>query len=186
MKCEKCGEREATVHLTKIINNKKEELHLCSECAEKTGNVSFSSDPFSFKHLLSGMMKPEIPDSAAPTREKEVCQNCGLTYKEFVEGGLFGCARCYEDFRDQLKLIVKKVQGGSEHRGKIPRRAGKKMKAEKKIKELRKEMQDAVAVEDFERAAELRDRIKELENRMDDDRDDRMEDENEGQQQDPR
>lgn len=166
MKCEKCGAEEARVHLTKIINNQKQELHLCSECAEEIGQISFSSDPFSFKHLLSGIIKPDFMQSQIPSPRVDSCANCGLSYQEFAEQGLFGCAECYDNFSRQIEHIIRKVQGGSEHRGKIPLRQGENIRLQNKIKDLRVKINEAVAVENFEKAAELRDKIKELENKM--------------------
>ncbi len=166
MQCQKCGEKEAKVHLTKIINNKKQELHLCSECAEEIGQISFSSDPFSFKHLLSGMIKPDFMQAQIPASQVQTCDNCGLSYQEFAEQGLFGCARCYDNFSQQIEYIIRKVQGGSEHRGKIPLRQGEEIRLQRKIKDLRVKINEAVAVENFEKAAELRDKIKDLENKL--------------------
>ncbi len=166
MKCEKCEEKEAKVHLTKIINNQKQELHLCSNCAEEIGQISFSSDPFSFKHLLSGMINPEFMEAQIPSSRVSSCDNCGLTYQEFAGQGLFGCAECYDTFSRQIDHIIRKVQGGTEHRGKIPLRQGEKIRIQKKIKDLRVNINEAVAVENFEKAAKLRDKIKELENKL--------------------
>ncbi|SDM39987.1 UvrB/UvrC motif-containing protein [Halarsenatibacter silvermanii] len=165
MQCEKCGEREANVHMTKIVNNNKKEVHLCSQCAEKSGQISISGDPFSFQKMFSGFMQPDRSRSPSP-REKLECDNCGLTYREFTEKGLFGCAECYDSFAEGVDYVVGRVQGGSEHRGKVPRRGDRKSRLEEKISSLRQDMEEAVDREDFERAAELRDKVKELESRM--------------------
>ncbi len=163
MKCQSCGEREANVHLTRIINDRKQELHLCSECAEKTGQLNFSGDPFSFKQLLSGILKPEMLDAKTAPAAEKACSSCGLSYQKFVESGLFGCGDCYDNFSDQVEYILRKVQGGNKHQGKTPREHSEESGIPARIAELRSEMEEAVEIEDFERAAELRDQIEELE-----------------------
>ncbi len=163
MKCQRCGERDANVHMTRIINDRKQELHLCSECAEKTGQLNFSGDPFSFKQLLSGILKPEMLDTRTSPAAEEACSSCGLSYQKFVDSGLFGCGDCYDNFSDQVEYILRKVQGGNQHQGKTPKERSKATSTAGRIAKLRSEMEEAVKTEDFERAAELRDQIEELE-----------------------
>ena len=167
MLCQNCGEKEATVHLTKIINGEKTELFLCEECAEKTGKISLpNSDPFSFQNLLAGILNPEIESSFTSTSETLTCDNCGLTYEEFSENGLFGCSDCYQTFGDRLDPLVKRIHGSKSHNGKVPRRRGGDLRIKREIEDLRKDMEEAVASENFERAAEIRDEIHELEEQL--------------------
>ncbi|WP_193364675.1 UvrB/UvrC motif-containing protein, partial [Limnohabitans sp. Rim47] len=79
--------------------------------------------------------------------------------------GRFGCSECYNEFDFRLDQLLRRIHGSARHTGKIPERKGKTILIKKKIKELRNELERAVAKEEFERAAELRDRIRELERR---------------------
>jgi protein arginine kinase activator len=163
MLCQRCGKKEATVHLTKIINGEKTELYLCEDCAKETGQIPFEgSDSFSFNNLLSGILNPGM----GSLREDNIlrCDNCGMTYKEFTEKGLFGCSHCYDTFKIKLEPLLKRIHGSSEHNGKVPKRRGGDLRIKREIDKLRKELQLAVNEEKFERAAELRDSIHNLEN----------------------
>lgn len=167
MICQRCDKNEATVHLTKIINGEKTELFLCEECAEKTGKISFDSDnPFSFQNLLAGILNPDVDSSFTDTGKQLKCDNCGMTYQEFSRQGLFGCSECYQTFGDRLDPLVKRIHSSNQHQGKVPKRRGGDLLIERKIDNLREEMQEAVDRENFERAAELRDDIHELEQEL--------------------
>ena len=165
MLCQKCEKKEAKVHLTKIINGEKTEVFLCEVCAEEVGHIGFKNEPFSFQNLLSGMLNPEISSSISQNKSIK-CDTCGLSYKEFSEQGLFGCADCYEKFKKKLIPLVKRIHGSSEHQGKVPKRKGGDLRIKKKIEQLRQEMQQVVEEENFEKAADLRDEIHELEEQL--------------------
>lgn len=168
MLCQRCNEKEASVHLTKIVNGEKTELFLCKECAEETGQISFdSSDSFSFQNLLAGLLKPQLGETSLSRREDElVCENCGLTYSEFSQEGLTGCSECYNTFGSRLDPLVKRIHGSTEHQGKVPQRRGGDLRIKKEINDLKSEMQQAVDREEFEQAAEIRDKIKDLKQKL--------------------
>ncbi|AZO96578.1 UvrB/UvrC motif-containing protein [Halocella sp. SP3-1] len=164
MLCQRCNNKEATVHLTKIVNGEKNEVFLCEECARETGQLPFAgNDPFSFQNLLSGILNPEINSYNTGIKQGDKCGTCGLSYYDFTQNGLFGCADCYETFNDRLNPLLKRIHGETVHNGKVPQRKGGHLRKKRQIKELRDEMQDAVKNENFEKAAEIRDKIKELE-----------------------
>jgi protein arginine kinase activator len=89
-----------------------------------------------------------------------------MSYKEFSQHGLFGCSECYEAFGSRLDPLVKRIHGSNEHNGKVPKRMGGDLRLQRNIKELRKQMEAAVDKENFEKAAELRDKIHDLETRL--------------------
>lgn len=167
--CQRCNEHEASVHLTKIINNKKTELYLCEECARELGHMPLNtSDPFSFQNLLSGILNPGL--SSAFNREEEIkCESCGITYNEFTKTGLMGCSDCYDAFDENLIPLIKRIHGSNNHTGKVPKRKGGDLRIIRKIEDLREEMQRVVEEENFERAAEIRDEINELEKKLGED-----------------
>ncbi|NLM45688.1 MAG: hypothetical protein GX200_02660 [Firmicutes bacterium] len=166
MLCENCKERQATVHLTKIINDEKYVQHLCEKCAREKGEFDFEFPSFSLQNLLSGLMNLDAQPAGQVmgfAAQKLQCDNCGLTYAQFGQLGRFGCSRCYDAFGERLVPLLRRIHGSTQHLGKIPRRAGGTLKLRRSIEELRQKLQEAVAREEFEQAAKLRDQIRELE-----------------------
>lgn len=163
--CEECGSRPASVHVTKIVNNKKVEQYLCQECARaKWEDMGIFIQPhLSLQNLLSGLLLgPGGAQLSAPSAVQLRCSNCGLPFREFARTGFLGCAQCYEQFDEQLRPIYKRIHGDVEHKGKFPLRAGGRARVTREIDLLRRELQECIRREDYERAAQLRDRIKEL------------------------
>ncbi|XID90867.1 UvrB/UvrC motif-containing protein [Paenibacillaceae bacterium WGS1546] len=168
MQCQECGKRPATLHFTKIVNGEKAELHICESCAREKGELLPGTNAgFSIHNLLSGLLdfEPHNPNQAAkPATVK--CDTCGMTYAQFGKLGRFGCSDCYKKFSERLDPLLKRVHGNTVHVGKVPKRAGGHLKTKREIDRLKKEMQARIQREDFETAAQLRDRIRELENEM--------------------
>lgn len=167
MFCEECQKRPATVHLTQIINNEKTELHLCEECARHHQEIpfSFNFEPnFSIHKFLAGLLDGSTVDVAPVTSPQ--CPGCGLTSGQFGQAGRFGCSECYQAFGQGLEPLIRRVQGNDHHTGKVPRRAGGKLRFKREIDNLRVELKNAIRQEAYERAAELRDRIRKLEQEL--------------------
>ncbi len=173
MNCDECKQQPATVHLTKILNNEKTELHLCEDCArqhpELPFNFNFSLEPnLSIQKLLAGLLggskSPDPEDPEEGTAENSLkCPNCSLTYKHFGQLGRFGCSQCYQAFSPQIEPLLRRVQGNSRHTGKMPQRAAGLLGFRRELENLKEELQDAISSEAYERAAALRDRIRALE-----------------------
>lgn len=85
-----------------------------------------------------------------------------MRYNEFVETGKLGCSECYDAFRGRLIRPLKQIHGACEHIGKVPVREGGQIKNDRKIKKLETELNAAVMKQEFEKAAKLRDEIKQL------------------------
>lgn len=162
MLCDRCGKNPAVVHRITTINGKKKELHLCKECAMKEKEM-IMSDAFSINALLSSLldMGGETPVTVEEL-ETIKCDQCGMGFTEFKKTGKLGCDACYAFFKERLLPLLKRVQGNIRHSGKIPRRVGGSLRIKKEIEELQKELERAVGAEEYERAVELRDRIKDL------------------------
>lgn len=98
MVCDVCGKNQATVHLTEIINDQMDELHLCEECARKKSLQM--EQQFGLSDLLAGLAEFEKPakDTTEPLTTK--CPNCGLSYADFKKIGRLGCGECYATFKN--------------------------------------------------------------------------------------
>jgi len=173
MLCQDCKQREAQVHLTQIINNEKTSLSLCKECAAQRGFHSpLENIPFPLAEILSsltGMGTGPLFAKPAHPQPDLTCPSCGLTFDAFTRQGRFGCGTCYSTFRTRIEPILRKVHGASLHRGRGPLSevtaqgvADDVMPAVREEERLDAELQRAIESEDFERAVEIRDKLKSL------------------------
>jgi len=166
MKCDICGAREATVHLTEVINDSITKLHLCEECAQAKGDEIESH--FGLNDLLSGLMDMG-PGTQKEKKEKLIklkCPSCGMTFYDIQEKGRMGCGKCYEQFADNISALLRKIHGADRHVGKMPARSDEAAEKQQDFLVLKKKLQELVNREDFEEAAVLRDKIKTLEDKI--------------------
>jgi protein arginine kinase activator len=176
MVCEQCNLRPATLHFTKIINGKKSEIHLCEQCAKESGEMFGmpGSTGFSINNLLAGLLNMDSSQKESSTQaftpsHIEQCPNCQLTYRQFAKFGRFGCAQCYDTFRSSLTPFLKRLHAGNHgHSGKIPKRIGSNLHLKKELEKQRLKLKEYIAQEEFEKAAMLRDQIRELEKQIQD------------------
>jgi protein arginine kinase activator len=153
MLCESCGERDATIHLTQMVDGAVKELHMCEDCAEQSGlNVH---GPLSLTDMLFGMGMPSEAASGVPDKS---CPHCHMRRSDFKKTSRLGCPACYEAFAEELTPLLAAVHKGTHHIGKIPAGAIHEPPAE--IVALQKQLSEAVAGERYEDAARLRDLIR--------------------------
>lgn len=164
MLCDNCKKRNANFHYTKIINGKMEELHLCEICAFENQDIDLNN-PFSIHKLFSGLFESKH-DKQSENYKEIVCSNCGLTFSKFQKTGKLGCAKCYDEFAIYLKPIINGIHGHNHHRGKSPNRLSPNIKLKREIEELMVKLDEAVKKEEYEKAAILRDEIKEAKARL--------------------
>ena len=160
MICNVCGQNEATIHLTEIVNNQMMEIHLCENCAEQKG-ADFKSH-FDFNKLLASLSdfgEEFKPESAA----KLVCKDCLMSYEEFGRTGRLGCANCYQAFEKLLLPLIKRVQRDVRHVGKMPSKVTGEVRQSVELRELQERLRKSIQAETFEEAAKIRDKIQELE-----------------------
>lgn len=166
MLCEECHNEPATVHFTKIVNGNKSEVHLCNRCAERRGETQLAMEPsFAFHNILAGLFEPEASIvSGRSVRPTVRCSNCGSSLSDFRRRGELGCSQCYFEFERELEPLVKRVHRSVEHHGKTPKGAANNAHARRReIQRLKSELAEAVAQEQYEKAAGLRDKVRELE-----------------------
>jgi protein arginine kinase activator len=162
MKCDNCN-KTATVHLTEIKGGKKIEKHLCEQCAAQNEGLPVKSH-MPINELLTNFV---MAHSGMQKEQALTCEHCGVTWTEFRQNGLLGCANDYAVFERELTPLLKRAhEDQTHHVGKVPTRrggTGVPVKRQVDLTKLRRELQKAVEAEDYERAAKLRDQIRQAE-----------------------
>ncbi|GGB49765.1 protein-arginine kinase activator protein [Lentibacillus populi] len=173
MECQECQKRPATLHFTQVVNGNKIEVHVCEVCAKEKGYMTYPEEGYSFHNLLTGLFNFEPSpmsshSNSAFTQPKELqCPQCGMSFAEFKRVGKFGCASCYHTFSERLDPILRRVHSGNtKHFGKIPKRQGGDLHAKKQLEDYKVQLKALIDKEEFEEAAEVRDKIKDLEKEM--------------------
>jgi protein arginine kinase activator len=160
MLCCICKEKEATVHLTQIAGDKMQKVDLCEDCAKTKG----VNDPtgFSLADLLLGLGASQEIEQAGGGVELK-CPRCGFTQSDFKKAGRLGCPDCYETFSEAMEGLLKTMHKGTRHVGKVPVALRQSREISTRLEALQKKLSQAIAAEDFETAASLRDEIKQAE-----------------------
>lgn len=162
MLCDSCKERDAVVHLTTIQNNAVTLLHLCEKCAAAKGIETTETVPKN--PVIGDFLQAVQQQLVAPNAENGRCTFCGATLRDFRATGRLGCARCYEAFQPSLRDLLRRVHGHSRHVGRRYAQPNPMaMERNALLGELKDRLQRAIDSEQFELAADLRDRIRVLE-----------------------
>jgi protein arginine kinase activator len=165
MSCDQCREREAVIHLTQIVNEQVTTLHLCEKCAAEKGVESpGSAVKTPLGSFLAAMGKgAEQPPTA---RSADTCPRCGASFQDFRETGRLGCPDCYRAFESPLRDLLRRLHGSTHHLGEryaeheAAPAAVPEPPARQQAADLREQLRLAVETENFELAAELRDRLR--------------------------
>ena len=162
MLCDNCRERDAVVHLTQIVENAVSQLHLCEKCAAAKGVETTVGPP---KHPLGEFLSQVQQQASAGGRgDAARCHFCSSTMKDFRATGRLGCAHCYQAFETSLRDLLRRVHNSGRHAGRRYEPPAPPMTEQLSLlSELRQRLRRAIENEEFEVAAELRDRIRVLE-----------------------
>jgi protein arginine kinase activator len=162
MLCQICRKNDATVHLTEIEDGQRSELHVCELCAQEQGISVKGQIPLN--ELLSGLLASQpADDELFGSAGRMCCPHCGLTLDQFRKKGVLGCPRDYEVFEDTLLPLIERAHDFSTaHCGKVPSKAPKEAKKDRRLAGLQRRLDEAVRAEDYEQAARLRDQIEKL------------------------
>ncbi|NJD01912.1 MAG: hypothetical protein FIA99_04790 [Ruminiclostridium sp.] len=166
MLCQQCNKRPANVHLTKIVNGSKVEMLLCDQCARGKSQLGFGGfgPSLNINDFLSGFIGLSHIDIHAEHVPKEACcEVCGMGFGDFGKTGKMGCGNCYSKFGEMLKPVLKRLHGNYEHTGKAPAGISKVLEVSREVERLKELLGKAVQNEEYEKAAEIRDRIKAVE-----------------------
>ncbi len=156
--CQHCHEAKATVHITDTMPQKRER-HLCEECAVKEGVIV--KQHHTTNEILQQFIKQKTGLGGA---DELSCPKCGLTFREFQTKGQLGCPNDYTAFQSVLMALIERAhEGGTHHVGKVPLTADESVRRQTGLLRLRRELQEAVERENYEQAAQVRDKIRNLE-----------------------
>jgi len=165
MTCQQCEEREAVVLLKKVEGGEVRVLHLCERCAAERGvpeGEETAKNPLGA--FLAAMGDPGGDPPLSSGAALAECPDCGATLQDFRRTGRLGCATCWTTFEGPLRGLTRRVHGATRHVGEFYIRPGAEPPDQaSQVRRLREELAAAVSEENFERAAELRDRLRGLE-----------------------
>jgi len=162
MKCECCHEADATIHLTQVLDGEVKKLNLCQTCAQKNG-IDLNS-PISITDVLLGLGSPSSGSKGSSLMSELdlSCSRCQMTRAEFKKNARLGCPECYKAFMGELNALMQAMHHSRQHVGKIPARQGNEARITAQIAALQKDIETAIAKEEYEIAANLRDKIRAL------------------------
>ena len=186
MLCERCKIREANIQYTEVINGVKNEHHVCAQCAKEMDFGPYAAifdSEFPLGKLLSGLLGIGEEQEEQKKAHQVICPACKTSYEEFIKNSRFGCPECYGVFDLLIGENIRQLQGSDTHKGKHPRYhyqedgeqfsvetlsgqedAGpdKELDIEEQIRILNARLQEAIVREEYETAAQCRDKIREL------------------------
>jgi protein arginine kinase activator len=165
MICQICKKNQATIHMTQQKKDRVVKIHVCRQCAEEKGFDYLEKSNFAMGNLISGLFASP-PEGQRRTRNTYACPNCGTSYDDFKEIARLGCSECYEFFKAQLLPVLRNLHVKTQHLGKFPASRGAHADDIKRITLLQEELERAVREECYERAAEIRDEIREIEGKQ--------------------
>lgn len=163
MRCENCGEREAEIHLTHIEGGEMTTSHLCSTCAAEKGlSTGIPEEKAPLADFVAQL--GEEGKTRALAGASDACPYCGTSPADFRQTGRLGCSQCYVHFAPQLTGLLRRIHGATQHVGKVYLSQATDLDdVDVRLATLKRRLERAVEVEDFEAAARLRDQIHDLE-----------------------
>ncbi len=172
MKCQQCP-KPAVFHITELEAGEISELHLCEDHARAYLNQSESSDQQPTgkpgESTGGGLVGPlgvgQTADELAML-DQRACEMCGITFFEFRNQGRLGCPHDYVQFEKELEPLISNIHGATEHVGRKSSRHPDGTEPLSAAIGMRRLMREAVAAEDYERAKELRDGIRTIEDEV--------------------
>ena len=165
--CEECGVNEACYTISVMMGGQITQRHLCADCMAKM-NMNLAAG--NIKHLLSAIMSAisggveEAAANAVAPEDDVVCERCNTTLSQFTKSGKLGCPQCYKAFREQLTPMLQQIHGRVQHAGRKPLDDEAAQRRRTTYDHLSRQLEQAVAMEDFETAAILRDQLRNLTN----------------------
>ena len=161
-KCRRCS-KPATLHITELREGEVHALHLCESCAQEYLNSPDFTETPDDQEALAAKLSEATGVEDLDELDHLVCPNCGITFREFRSQGRLGCPHDYISFEEELMPLLENIHGETQHTGKFPKRAPDASRRQYELIKLRSRLRTAVEEEAYEKAAQLRDEINELE-----------------------
>lgn len=169
MKCQHC-DKQATFHITELTDMEPQEFHLCADHAQDylspTEEVAEPNE-ITLAGMLAKQLKIGQTAEELARLDQQACPVCGITFYEFRHAGRLGCPNDYVCFEDDLEPLIVNIHGEARHIGKSPKRGAIGSQRQTELIRMRREMKQVVDQEEYERASELRDEIRKLEQELD-------------------
>ena len=179
MLCQSCNKNEATIYYKKTQNNKTSEYHLCGECAKKleqNGEIDFGPNPFGeglTHNYFDTLFNTDLafpffsPSPAVKRSQGRRCSGCGMSYSQIMSAGTVGCPECYRSFEKELSFSVARLHGKEGdldicHSGRVPHRLKSSYAKKNTLQELERKLKEAIEAQEFEKAAQYRDEIRNM------------------------
>src|SRR5215831_12522892 len=165
MICQQC-EKPATFHITELTNGQPQELHLCETCAKTyltQGDAGSGTVAPTLANVLAKQLQIGKAAEELAKLDQRACPVCGITFYEFRNQGRLGCPHDYVCFEKELEPLIANIHGETVHKGKKPKRGAGGTQQRTELIRMRREMKEAIEQENYERAKELRDEIKKVE-----------------------
>lgn len=180
MLCHLCHKNPATIHIQEFVNGEKKSLHICAKCAASKASGDSALNPFNLAELIYNISEkiqiPGLEPLADDDNELEadleaaaiICKTCGWNVDKMRRsGGRLGCSDCYKAFAELIEPSLEKLHRGTMHVGK--KNSGERNGSPSQMLEvlrLKKELQEMVMREEYEMAADIRDKINQLQKQM--------------------
>ncbi len=161
MICQICKQNQATIHLTQQKNDRVVKIHVCRMCAEEKGFDYLEKSNFALGNIISGLFG-DSADAARIKKKKHVCTLCGTSHEDFRDVAKLGCSECYEFFKPHVLSVLRNLHVKTQHFGKCPKSRGERAETVRRATLLQEELELSIAEECYERAAEIRDELREL------------------------
>ena len=168
MQCQQC-EKPATFHITELTGEEHQEIHLCEDHARSylmQSDVGETPESQSLTDAWADQLKVSQTAEDLAKLDQQACPVCGITFYEFRNQGRLGCPHDYECLEDQLEPLIVSIHGATEHTGKKPQQRASADTNPTDLIRMRREMQQAIDEENYERASALRDEIRAIEDSL--------------------
>lgn len=169
MKCDICKKRDAVFHMQEQSAMGVRKISLCVECALTKGlNIRAEDVDKLFSSFISnifadGQTSPTNMASQAAARILNLkCPECGKSLEDITKTSEVGCPECFSHFRTVIDAMLVNMNNSIDYRGDFPSDLRTEHNCKVEIFNLKKQLRQCISMEDFGKAAEIRDKIKAL------------------------
>ena len=162
MLCEECHQNEAVYTISVMMGEAMTQRHLCADCMAKMNmNIASGNMQKLLGAILNAINRGEQPEEGekVPDDQPDItCPRCRMTLSKFIKTGRLGC----QALAAQLHPMLLQIHGRVQHAGRKPLQSETDQRSRYEQEELTRQLQLAVNAEDYEHAAEIRDRLRAL------------------------